>query len=118
MPTSPNPSRRIGPAEKKDYEPSLPVASWQTTLSPALMRQFQAGYFGCINHIDDQLSRVLARLPGNTVVIFTSDHGEMLGDHHFIRKTRALEGSARVPFLHATFVRAGARLRVGPARRE
>jgi arylsulfatase A-like enzyme len=63
------------------------------------MRQFRAGYYGCINHIDDQIARVLARLPGNTVVIFTSDHGEMLGDHHFIRKTRGLEGSARVPFL-------------------
>ena len=84
---------------EKAYAPGLPVASWQTTLSPALQRQFQAGYYGCINHIDDQLARVLARLPSDTVVIFTSDHGEMLGDHHFIRKTRALEGSARVPFL-------------------
>jgi len=81
------------------YEPGLPVASWQTLLSPAQMRQFRAGYYGSINHIDDQIGRVLAWLPENTVVIFTSDHGEMLGDHQWIRKTRALEPSARVPFL-------------------
>jgi arylsulfatase A-like enzyme len=35
----------------------------------------------------------------NTFVLFTSDHGEMLGDHHMIGKSRALEGSAHVPFL-------------------
>jgi len=81
------------------YEPGLGVASWQTKLSSALLRQFRAGYYGCINHIDDQVSRVLSRLPQSTVVIFTSDHGEMLGDHQWIRKTRALEPSARVPFL-------------------
>jgi len=85
--------------KKDEYESGLPVASWQTRLSPALLRQFRAGYYGCINHIDDQVSRVLSRLPQDTVVMFTSDHGEMLGDHQWIRKTRALEPSARVPFL-------------------
>ena len=35
----------------------------------------------------------------NTWFIFTSDHGEMLGDHHLWRKTYAYEGSARIPFI-------------------
>ena len=33
------------------------------------------------------------------MVIFTSDHGDMMGDHHHWRKTYAYEGSARVPFV-------------------
>jgi len=36
---------------------------------------------------------------GNTVVLFTSDHGEMLGDHYLWRKCVPYEGSARVPLL-------------------
>lgn len=85
--------------EREAYRPGLSVASWKTVLPPALMRQFRAGYYGCINHIDDQVNRLLGMLPPNTAIFFTSDHGEMLGDHQWIRKTRGLEASARVPFL-------------------
>jgi arylsulfatase A-like enzyme len=35
----------------------------------------------------------------NTWFVFTSDHGDMQGDHHLWRKTYAYEGSARIPFL-------------------
>jgi arylsulfatase A-like enzyme len=38
-------------------------------------------------------------VPPNTIVLFVSDHGEMLGDHQWIRKRSAYEGSARVPYL-------------------
>ncbi|MEO6964374.1 MAG: sulfatase-like hydrolase/transferase [Acidobacteriaceae bacterium] len=77
----------------------LPVTSWRTALDPEVMRQFRAGYFGCINHIDDQIGRLLYSLPRNTVILFVSDHGEMLGDHQWIRKCNGLQGSVRVPFL-------------------
>lgn len=33
------------------------------------------------------------------MIIFTSDHGDMMGDHHHWRKTYAYEGSARIPFV-------------------
>jgi len=36
---------------------------------------------------------------GNTLFIFVSDHGDMMGDHHLYRKGYAFEGSARIPFL-------------------
>jgi len=85
--------------DQAPYEPGLPIASWKTVLREPAMRQFRAGYYGCINHIDDQIGRLLSVLPGNTVVIFTSDHGEMLGDHQWIRKTRGFEASARVPWV-------------------
>lgn len=63
------------------------------------MRRCRAAYYGLINHIDDQLGRLLPRLKRNTFILFTSDHGEMLGDHRMFRKTFAYEPSARVPFL-------------------
>jgi len=73
--------------------------SWRVSLEPALMKQFRAAYYGCINHIDDQIGRLLNAVPSNTVILFCSDHGEMLGDHQWIRKRNAFEGSARIPFI-------------------
>ena len=77
----------------------LDVNAWRVNFDPIVQKQYAAGYYGCIEHIDHQIGRVLARLPRNTVILFVSDHGEMLGDHQWIRKRSALEGSARVPFL-------------------
>ena len=43
--------------------------------------------------------------------LFVSDHGELLGDHHLFRKSRAYQGSSRIPFIisggGAAQVRAG-----------
>lgn len=64
-----------------------------------------AAYYAMIKLIDDQLGRVLDRLEElglreRTVVIFTSDHGEMLGDHGLIQKgCRFYEGLVRVPLI-------------------
>jgi arylsulfatase A-like enzyme len=67
------------------------------------LKNARAGYYGMINHIDDQIRRLLNPINGvdreNTIIIFTSDHGEMLGDHYRFRKTAPYEGSARIPFL-------------------
>jgi len=68
-------------------------------------RSCAAGYFGLINHVDDQMYRVMDVLKrgrsdfGDTVTMHCADHGEMLGDHYLFRKTFAYEGSARVPLL-------------------
>jgi arylsulfatase len=68
------------------------------------MHNNRAAYFGMINHIDMQLGRLFqflrdAKLLENTFILFVSDHGEMLGDHDMFSKCRALEGSARIPFV-------------------
>lgn len=80
--------------------------SSRVMLAGEALRSARAGYFGLINHVDDQINRLLNPVNGidrmtggNTVVIFTSDHGEMLGDHYFWRKTVPYEPSARVPLL-------------------
>lgn len=66
----------------------------------------KAAYYGLINHVDNQLRRLLNPVSGldretreNTIVVFTSDHGEMLGDHYRWRKSLAYEAAARVPFI-------------------
>ncbi|MEM6562578.1 MAG: sulfatase-like hydrolase/transferase, partial [Planctomycetota bacterium] len=68
------------------------------------MLELRAFYWAQINHVDDQIQRVLTAIDrsvgfGNTMVVFTSDHGEMLGDHGFMRKRLPYEPSARVPML-------------------
>ncbi|MCZ7600031.1 MAG: sulfatase-like hydrolase/transferase [Gammaproteobacteria bacterium] len=47
----------------------------------------KAGYYGLINQIDDQVGRIMnalsrMKLAAGTAIVFCSDHGEMLGDHH------------------------------------
>jgi len=66
----------------------------------------RAGYYGLINHLDDQIHRLLYWLPmanniqpRDTVTVYTSDHGEMLGDHYMWRKSVPYQGSVRIPFL-------------------
>lgn len=67
-------------------------------LEAAIMHQYRAAYYAAINHIDDQIARVLHHIPEDTIVVFVSDHGEMLGDHQWVRKRLPYEPSARVPF--------------------
>ncbi len=68
------------------------------------MHACRAGYFGLIQHVDLQISRLLqymgdARLLDDTLIVFASDHGEMLGDHRLFHKSWPYEASARVPLL-------------------
>jgi arylsulfatase len=83
-----------------------PVEAHRTVLRGEALRSAQAGYFGLINHIDDQLTWLLAEFRAKSramdrpwVVIVTSDHGEMLGDHYYFRKCEPYEGASRIPFL-------------------
>jgi len=68
-------------------------------------KSLQAKYYAMIAQIDDQFNRVLEALEKsgqkeNTVVIFTSDHGEMLGDHGLMYKgCRFYEGLVKVPLI-------------------
>ena len=78
----------------------------RTRRSEREVHRARAGYYGNITFIDHQIGRVLyefgKRDPqalSNTLVLFTSDHGDMMGDHCHWRKTYAYEGSARVPML-------------------
>ena len=72
-------------------DPSRNTADGFTAaLSERQIRQMQAGYYGSITHLDHQIGRLLRELKdegvlNDTVILFTSDHGEMLGDHYMLR---------------------------------
>jgi arylsulfatase A-like enzyme len=72
------------------------------------LRSTQAGYFGLIEHLDDQLAPLIAEFKARSekagrpwVIVVTSDHGEMLGDHGFFRKCEPFEGAANIPLIVA-----------------
>ena len=63
-----------------------------------------AQYFGMVKCIDDNIGRLLAflkenDLEENTIVVFTSDHGDLLGEHGKLNKGVPYETSARVAFM-------------------
>jgi arylsulfatase A-like enzyme len=67
-------------------------------------QQVRAGYHGSIEFIDLQLNRLRETLSDqglaeDTVIVFVSDHGDMMGDHDMYRKSVGYEGSARVPLV-------------------
>ncbi len=71
---------------------------------PDRMRRLRALYNGLVSHVDDGVGRILSELDSlgladNTVVLFTSDHGEMLGEHGLSQKNCPYESSVRIPFL-------------------
>jgi len=68
-------------------------------------RTLIAAYYAMIKLIDDQVGRMIDALEetgqrDNTLIIFTSDHGETLGDHGLVQKgCRFYEGLVRVPLI-------------------
>ena len=61
-------------------------------------------YYGMVKCLDDNIGRILAVLRkngqiDNTIIVFTSDHGDLCGEHGRLNKGVPYEGSARIPFL-------------------
>ena len=75
-----------------------------TELNEAAIRQMRATYAGLMAEIDDNLGKVFAYLDEtdqwkDTLVIFTSDHGEQLGDHWLLGKIGYFDESFRIPLI-------------------
>ena len=87
--------------------PQTPASSLveEATAGERDARTLIAAYYAMIKLIDDQIGRILDALEAsggrdNTIIIFTSDHGETLGDHGLIQKgCRFYEGLVRVPLI-------------------
>lgn len=63
-----------------------------------------AGYYGNMTHLDAQIKRFLEALndfdlADDTIVCFTSDHGDMMGDHGLWRKGLPYQGSSSIPMI-------------------
>lgn len=68
------------------------------------LRKKRAYYYGCVSQVDTAVGEVLKALKDsgqyeNTMVIFTSDHGEMLGDHLAYGKRTYFEQSCHIPLI-------------------
>jgi arylsulfatase A-like enzyme len=81
-------------------------AGHRVRLQGEALRAAQAGYFGLIEHLDAQMAALIRDFKARSenagrpwVIVFTSDHGEMLGDHGYFRKCQPYEGSANVPLV-------------------
>ena len=71
---------------------------------PAKIKYLISDYYALVKEIDDWVGNILNKLDElglaeNTLVIFTSDHGEMLGAHGMREKNVFLEESAHIPML-------------------
>ncbi len=72
--------------------------------SPEMKAVSKAYYYGLISCLDAQIGRVLDDLKANgeldnTIIIFTSDHGDMLGDFGYFAKSCFYRGSVEVPLI-------------------
>lgn len=81
--------------------PNIPPAN---TPWGSYYREHIRNYYAMISGVDEQFGRILEALEStglseNTLVIFTSDHGDCLGIHHQQSKKNLFEESLRIPFL-------------------
>jgi len=83
----------------------LDACDWRAfDITPEHVARARRGYFANISYIDDKIGEILAVLEATrqeAVVIFTSDHGDMLGERGLWFKMNFFEGSARVPLMLA-----------------
>ncbi len=74
------------------------------TISDKDTQQIRATYFGMMSEVDTQIGRVLDHLKqlgcyDNTLIIFTSDHGEHLGDHWMFSKYSYYDQTFHIPLI-------------------
>jgi len=99
------------PAVSDDLIASLPAVSKKErekynhagATSEELLRA-TALYYGMVTFVDEEFGRIIKKLDElglreNTIILYTSDHGEMLGEHGIWYKNSFYEGSVRVPFI-------------------
>lgn len=73
-------------------------------LTPDQIQIMKQHYYACTTHIDDWVGRIVATLQAtgqyeNTVIVVTSDHGDLLGDHGLVYKQCFYEQSVRAPLI-------------------
>jgi arylsulfatase A-like enzyme len=92
------------PGQKNRYPPdALKFRPNASKIDDALRCNFQ-GYYGHISAVDFEFGRLLKKLDetgqaANTIVVYTSDHGDMMGSHGYGGKRLPWDESCRVPFL-------------------
>jgi arylsulfatase A-like enzyme len=93
------PKELLNDFKKVKLPPNVPPGAPQEFAEKAL-----PGYYGMIEGVDRQVARLLkaldeAGVADDTIVVFSSDHGDMIGSQGYKAKRWPFEESARVPFL-------------------
>ena len=101
-------------ARTVDKNPDRPRGEYDELLKKKVIscdeqqsKEIQANYYGSVSLIDDQIGAIIQTIKDrgewdNTVVLFTSDHGEMNGDHGFVHKRNFLRSSMNIPLIVRT----------------
>jgi len=76
----------------------------EESLTEQSLQDLMKPYYGMVKCIDDNVGRILDELReqellDHTIIVFTSDHGDLCGEHCRLNKGVPYEGSARIPFL-------------------
>jgi arylsulfatase A-like enzyme len=77
---------------------------WHGKLASEVIRRSRQCYYGSVSFVDEQIGRILDVLESRglleeTLILFMSDHGDMLGDQNLWRKSYGYEQSSHVPML-------------------
>ena len=96
--TAPEEYRELYQPENIPLRPNVPAEAAQQA------QEDIAGYYAHCTVLDDCMGSLLATIEAediqdNTIVVFTSDHGDMLGSQGLIKKQKPWEESIRIPFL-------------------
>jgi arylsulfatase A-like enzyme len=96
--TAPERYRKLYDADKITLRPNVPADHADQA------RRELAGYYAHCTALDECMGRLMATLKEldidkNTIVVFTSDHGDMLGSHGAQKKQQPWDESCRVPLL-------------------
>ncbi len=94
----------IGDWSAEMGENSRYLSSSEGCFDDEMRRRAMIGYYACISHLDNQIGKLLdglffENLAANTLIIFVSDHGELLFDHNMYRKSRPYKGSSNIPLI-------------------
>ncbi|MBP5270292.1 MAG: sulfatase-like hydrolase/transferase [Clostridia bacterium] len=73
-------------------------------ISPRRLELLRSYYYCCVSFVDYQIGRIVAALKergmyDDTVIVFTSDHGEMLGDYRSMGKRTMVDAASNIPFM-------------------
>ena len=83
----------------------MDACDWRgTPITPDQVRRARQGYFANISYVDAKIGEVLTALEASrqeAIIVFVSDHGEMLGRRGLWFKMNFFEGAARVPLMIA-----------------
>ncbi|OBT49607.1 choline-sulfatase, partial [Pseudogymnoascus sp. 24MN13] len=77
---------------------------WDAEISEKQVKRARRAYYGAVSYVDDCIGRLLkvlkkCKLDENTIIVFSGDHGDMLGERGLWYKMSLFEASVRVPLL-------------------